>query len=162
MSDPIIIQPTAANTVVKAAAQPVTITVPKASNSHSWLAVIGRGFKGVFAFLGSPVGKAAVGFVERGIELAVPEATGLINIANTYLTEVIKTETLAAAAGAQEGSNVQKAAIAIFGVTPQALAFAVEHGLEPPTAADIQRGVDLMVEFANLFKPKALPAPAGS
>lgn len=159
MSTPVIIQPSSASNSLAPAAEPRTITVPaKKSNSNSFLAVIGRGFKEVFKFLGSPQGKAAVSIVEAGVEIAVPASTGLINIANTYLTEIIKTETLAAAAGAQEGTNEQKLAVAIGATTPQALAFAEQHGLEQPTGADIQRGIDLMVEFANLWKPKALTA----
>jgi hypothetical protein len=150
-----VLPPASSTAIAPAVAAPVTINVPKKSNSNSFLAKIGRGFKDVFTFLASPKGQAAVSIVEDGIETAVPQSTALINIANTYMTEAIKTETLAAAAGSQEGTNTQKAIVAVGAVTPQALAFAQAQGLETPTAEEIQKGMDLMVEFANLWKVKA-------
>jgi hypothetical protein len=94
----------------------------------SFLSSIGKDFKAVFSFLGSTKGQADVtaveGVVETGATLAgvgAPVTAG-INLINKWLTEIVKAETLAAAAEQQTGSGATKAAAVISVITPQVLA----------------------------------------
>lgn len=112
---------------------------------------IGSGFKDVFDFLGSPRGQAIVRAGEAVVETIVPGTQGLIDLANRWLVEVVKSETLAAAAGAQTGTGMQKAAMVLSAVTPQALDFAKANGLSAPTAAQLAAANTALVNFANAF-----------
>jgi hypothetical protein len=112
---------------------------------------IGSEAKEVFAFLTSTKGEAIVGAGEAAIETIVPGSAGLITIANNWLTEIVKSETLAAAAGQQTGTGTQKAALVLSAVTPQAIQFAQANGLPTPTAAQLQKANSALVDFANAF-----------
>lgn len=115
---------------------------------------IGQDVKGTFAFLGSQKGQAILGAGEGVVEAEVPAATGLINVANNWLTEIFKEETLATAAGQQNGTGPQKAAAVISAVTPSALQFAQQQGLKL-TDAQLQAANTALVAFANAFTPPA-------
>jgi len=115
---------------------------------------IGQDAKGVLKFLGSPKGQALVGTGEALVEAEVPAATGLINLANTWFAEVFKSETIAAAAGQQTGTGVEKSAAVLAAVTPQALQFAQQQGLKL-TDAQLQAANNAIVAFANAFTPAA-------
>ena len=120
---------------------------------------IGADAKGVFAFLASPKGQVIVGAEEAAVEAFVPGATGLINLANIWLTEAVKTETLAVAAGsAATGNGAQKAALTIAAVGPQAAQFAAANGLPSPTSAQLTAANNALVAFANAFTVPAAPA----
>lgn len=129
----------------------------------SFLSAIGNDFKKVFSFLSSPAGQAVVSAgeaVAEGAATAVNPAagaalTGALALANAGLTEVIKTEALAAAAEQQSGTGAQKAAAVTAAITPQVLAYAQQNGLAAPTSTQIQTIVNSLVGFLN-----ALPAPA--
>jgi hypothetical protein len=124
----------------------------------SVLDTIGKDFKGVFAWLGSPTGQNIIKTGEGVVEAIVPQATALINLGNAWMTEVIKTQALATAAGAQTGSSTQKAAAALNATAPQAIAFAQQYGLPTPTAAQLQAANTAIVAFLNAF-PGLATAP---
>jgi hypothetical protein len=112
----------------------------------------------VLKWLGSPTGQSLVKTGEAVVESQVPAAAGLINLANTWFAEIIKTQTIATAAGAGTGSSLQKSAAVIAAVTPQALQFAQSQGV-PLTTAQLQAANDALVAFANAFaNPAATPA----
>jgi hypothetical protein len=96
--------------------------------SKSLLGTIGSDIKGVFKWLASPTGQRVIAVGEIGLEVAVPGLTGIINIANKWMSEIFKTEALAAGALQQAGSGVDKAAITITALTPEILAFAKQNG----------------------------------
>jgi hypothetical protein len=110
---------------------------------------IGSETKKVFDWLGSPKGQATIAAGEAAVEIAYPPAAGLIALANVGLTEVIKIEALAAAAGAQNGSGAQKSVAVVTAIEPSVLAFAKEHGLPTPTADRVKAASDALVAFAN-------------
>jgi hypothetical protein len=112
---------------------------------------IGTDAKDVFAFLASPKGQAIVGAGEAVVEVAAPGTAGFINLANNWLTEIVKTETLATAANVGTGSDAQKAALTLSAIVPQALSFAQANGLPAPTAAQLQAANTALVAFANAF-----------
>jgi hypothetical protein len=115
----------------------------------SVLETIGADVKKVFAYVGSPQGQALITAGESVAETAFPEITGLVNLANTYITESLKTEALAAGAAQQNGTGTQKLAAVIAAVTPTALAYAQQNKLPTPTAAQIQAGANGIVSFLN-------------
>jgi len=120
---------------------------------------IGADFKGVFTFLGSQKGRALIATGEGLVEAVAPGATGLINLANTWLTEIIKSQALATAAGQSSGSGTQQAAAVLNAVTPQALEFLKAQGItSAPTTAQLQTANSALVAFANAFTLPAEPA----
>jgi hypothetical protein len=129
----------------------------------SFLSAIGKDFKAVFAWLGSAKGQAIVATTE-GAAVAIatpfglgPAIAGAETLFNSWLAEVVKTETLAAAADQQTGSGVQKAAAVIAAMTPQAITFAQHNGLAAPTAESLQTINTSVVAVLN-----ALGAPANA
>jgi len=123
----------------------------KTMSVKSVLDKIGTGFKDVFDFLGSTKGQAIVAAGESVVETIAPGTAGLINLANNWLTEIVKSEALAAAAAEQTGSGAQKGALVLSAVTPQALAFAQANGLPAPTATQLAAANTALVAFANAF-----------
>ena len=112
---------------------------------------IGEDAKEVFSFLGSAKGQAEIATGEGVVESIVPGTAGLLTLANTWLTEIVKTQALATAAGAATGSQTQKAALALSAAAPQAIAFAQANGLPAPTATQLQAANTALVAFANAF-----------
>lgn len=115
--------------------------------------------KKVFQWLGSAQGQKVIATGEAVAESIYPPATAVINLANTWLTEIIKTEAIGVAAGAGTGSGAQKAAMVITAESPVVLAFAQQYGLSAPTAAQIAAANDALVAFLNAF---AVPAKNAS
>lgn len=110
----------------------------------------------VLGWLGSPKGKAVIATGEAVVEAVYPAATGLINLANSGLSEIIKLEALGAAAGAGPGTSVQKGAAAVAALTPEVLAYSEANGYSKPSADQVQQMVNLLVAFSNvLTKPAA-------
>jgi hypothetical protein len=131
--------------------------------SLSILNKIGADFKAVFSFLGSSKGQAIIQTGETvAVSLGAPAA--LINVANNWLTEIIKAETLATAAGSQTGTGTQKAAAVLSAITPQVLAFAQAQGVSAPTADQIATANTALVSFLNAFTmtPTVTPGIAAS
>lgn len=121
---------------------------------------IGQDAKKLFAWLGSPGGQALVGAGEAVVEAEFPAATGIINLGNQWLTEIFKEQTLATAAGAQSGSNSQKATAVITAVTPGVLQFVQKMGYANPTQAQLAAANAALVAFANVFGPAPAAPPA--
>lgn len=124
----------------------------------SFLSAIGSDIKKVFTWLGSPKGQAVITAGEGLVEDVFPQATGVINLANSWLTEIIKEEALAAGAASQTGSGAVKAASVIATVTPSVLAFATANKLPTPTAAQLQVASNGLVAFLNAFSAPVAPA----
>jgi hypothetical protein len=117
----------------------------------SALSTIGKDIKGVFAWLGSPTGQAIIKTGEGIVEAVIPASAALINLGNTWMTEAIKTEALAAAALQQNGTSAQKAAATLLATTPQAISFAQQYGLPTPTATQLLAANNAIVAFLNAF-----------
>jgi hypothetical protein len=122
--------------------------------AKSLLTALGSDVKKVFSWLGSKNGQTVIQTGEAIVETIYPPATGIINIANKWLAEIVKTEALAAGAGAQSGTGVQKSAIVIQAVTPEILAFAEQNKLPTPTADQIQTASNALVAFLNALDAK--------
>lgn len=118
---------------------------------------IGSDAAKVLGWLGSSKGQATIVAGESIAEFAFPAATGLINLANIGLTEIIKVETLGTAAStAATGNSTQKAAAAVVALAPEVLAYAEANGFSKPTGDQVQQMVNLLVAFGNvLTKPAA-------
>lgn len=112
---------------------------------------IGQDAKGVFSWLGSPTGQAVVAAGEGVVETVFPPATAIIQIVNRWLSEVLKAETIATAAGQQNGTGTQKAAAVISVITPEVLAFLQKEGFPPATADQIAKANTYLVEFLNVL-----------
>jgi hypothetical protein len=117
----------------------------------SLLDTLGKDFKGLFAWLGSTTGQNVIKTGEGLVEALVPASAGIINLGQAWLTEIIKTQALSTAAGAQTGSNTQKAAMALSAAAPQAIAFTQQYGLPAQTAAQLQEANTALVAFLNSF-----------
>jgi hypothetical protein len=120
----------------------------------SLLQTIGADIKGVFSWLGGAKGQQVIATGESIAEAVDPGLTGIINIANNWLEEIIKTEALAAGAAEQNGSGVQKAAIVASAVTPNVVAFAEKNGLPVPTGDKIAAANTALVAFLNALSGK--------
>ena len=121
----------------------------------SVLSTIGADVKKVFAYITSPQGQAVIATGEAAVIAIDPALAGLFAVANTTLTEVIKVESLAAAAGSQTGTGPQKLTAVVSAVTPQVLAYAQQNGLASPTSASIEAAVNGVVAFANALEVKS-------
>ena len=115
----------------------------------SVLSTFGGDVKKIFAWVGSPKGQAVVAAGEAAGETVVPSLDGLINLANTYITEAFKVEALATGAGTQNGTGTQKLAAVTAAVTPTVLAYAQQAGLATPTATEIGNAANGIVAFLN-------------
>ena len=124
------------------------------ANVKTFLSAVGADAKKLFGWLGSSQGQTLISTGEAVVEAVDPALTGIVSIANTYLTEILKTENIATNAGAQSGTGVQKSAAVVSAVTPQVLAYAKAAGLPTLTAEQIQNAATAAVAFLNAF-----PAP---
>ena len=127
---------------------------------------IGTDIKDVFTFLSSTKGAALVDDGEELLEAIVPGAEGAITLFQNWFTEIIKTQAIATAAGAQAGSNTEKAALVLQAIGPQAIAFAQANGVSAPTAAELNTINTLLVQAFNTLGTKAAatttPAATGT
>lgn len=145
----------------------VPVPQPAAQETHvSFLSAIGKIPKAVFGWLESSKGQATVTAVETGaigIATAFGEGapvTAGINLINTWLGEIIKTETLAAAAGAQDGSGATKAAAVLSSMVPQLTVFLQSQGYTSAqvTAQANTINTGLVTVLNALGAPGAAPA----
>ena len=135
----------------------------------SFLSAVGKDFKAVFAWLGSPQGQAAVTGAESVattvVALTDPAAAlplaGVEALINAGLKSVISIESVAAAAGTQSGTGAQKLAAVVAAVAPQVGSFLTSIGVSNPTAAQEQQ---LATEIANGLVAilNAFPAPSST
>jgi hypothetical protein len=145
---------------------PATATPTAEENTMSFLSTVGKDIKGVFSWLGSSKGQAVVAAGETVIETVLPQATAAINLANNWMAEIIKTESLAVAAGSQTGSGATKSAAVISTITPQVLSFAAANGYPVPNATQITTASNALVLFLNTLgaspTPATTPTPAAA
>lgn len=148
-------------------AEPAPATVPVAEMEScnmglkTFLSDVCKDAKKVFSFLVSKQGQKDIAGVEMAAETVTtaidPAAgavlTGAIDIANNGLSEIIRVESLAAAAGAQSGTGAEKSAAVISAITPSVLSYAEKNGLAAPTGTQIQDMVDGLVKFLNSLPP---------
>ena len=136
-----------------------SITQPATPAKQTFLQKLGGDFKEVFSWLGNAnvqkeiVAGEAIG--EAVVSDVDPALADIAPIINSWTQEIFKAESLAAAAGSQNGTGAQKAAIVLSSVTPQVLQFAAANGLAAPTGAALQTANSLLVQFLN-----TLTAPA--
>lgn len=93
----------------------------------SFLATLGKDVKAVFSWLGSSKGQAVIAGVETtatGVATALNPLAGAaltsgFTLVNNWMTEAVKMEALAAAAGTQTGSGTTKAAAVLGTMVPE-------------------------------------------
>lgn len=123
---------------------------------------IGNDAKKVFGWLATSKGQTIVSTVETAAEAVAPQITGVVNIVNSWLAEIFKTQALATAANATTGSSTQKAAVALASITPQVLQFAQQYGLNTPTTTDLNTINTALVTVLNTLGTGTVTAPAPS
>jgi hypothetical protein len=120
----------------------------------SFLSTIGKDFKAVFSWLSSAKGQAVIGTGEAVAEAFNPALSGVFTLANSWMTKVIETESLAAAAEAQTGTGVQKAAAVMAAMGPE-----ISKYFPTATAAQIGTANTAIVAFLNAFETPSTPTP---
>jgi len=128
----------------------------------SILSSIGSETKKVFEWIGSPKGQAVITTGEGLVEDVDPPLTGLINLANLGLAEIVKVEALAAGASQQTGSGPLKLIAVTEALTPQILDYAQKNGLSTPTSAQIQAAINGLVAFGNALEAAPAAAPVAT
>lgn len=123
-----------------------------APNKVSWLTAIGKKIGSIFSWLVSPKGQAVLGAGEAIVETIAPESAPLIALANSWIDKVVTTEQLAAAAGAQSGTGVQKAAAVMTAMGPQ-----IAQYFPTATATEIANANNAIVAFLQAFSTSAPP-----
>lgn len=112
----------------------------------SFLKGVGHAFTAVFGWLGSSNGQKAIAGAEAAAN-AVATAinpglgaalVGVEMLINAGLKQVVSIETVAAAAGAQDGTGPQKLAAVVSAITPNTVAFLESIGVAAPTAEQVQ------------------------
>lgn len=121
----------------------------------SFLSTIGKDIKSVFNWIGSSKGKTVIAAAEGVAETFDPALTGIINLANSWITKAITTESLAVAAGQQNGSSTQKAAAVMAAMGPE-----ISQYFPAATATEISNANTAIVNFLNSFNtPSTVVAP---
>ena len=122
-----------------------------------FLSAIATDFKRVFAWVGSPKGQAVITGVEGVILSVDPALSGIFSLANSWMNKVLTTESLAAAAGQQNGSGTQKASAVLVAMGPE-----ISKYFPTATAAEISNANNAIVAFLQAFNtvPTLVPTPA--
>ena len=115
----------------------------------SFLSTIGKDFKAIFGWLGSPKGLAVIATVGTVVDVIDPALIGITSLAESWLTKVISTEALAVAAGQQSGTGVQKAAAVLTAMQPE-----IDKYFPGATGVEIQNANAAIVAFLNAFSTK--------
>jgi hypothetical protein len=121
----------------------------------SFLSSVGHGFKAVFDWLASPKGQAVLVTGGAVISTIDPALAGIVGLAESWIQKVITTETIAAAAGAQQGSGTQKAAAVISAMQPE-----IAKYFPTATATQIEQANASIVAFLNAFSVEETPKAA--
>lgn len=138
-----------------------------ANGVETFLSKIGKDIKGVFDWLGSAQGKAAVGGGEAILNIALglanpalaAGAIGIESLVNSGLQSAVTAESLAAAAGAQSGTGPQKAVAVTNSLIAQSAAFLKSVGVSDATAQEVQSIAAIIgTSSANILN--AIPARA--
>jgi hypothetical protein len=124
----------------------------------SFLSTVVADAKKGFAWLASPKGQAIIGAAEAGVEVAFPATAPAMALVNTWMAEIIKVEGLATVAGAQSGTGVQKASLALSTMTPEVLTWAAANGYSIPESANISAINTAIVNVLNLLGASSTPA----
>lgn len=132
----------------------------------SFLSVVGKDFKAVFSWLGSSKGKTVIADTEEAAQLA-GDAAGAgslvssgISLINNWLSEAIKAETIAAAAGSASGTGATKASVALSTMEPQLLTWLQANGYATANAtAQAAKINDAAVALLNAVGAAETPAP---
>lgn len=112
----------------------------------SFLATVAKDAKAVFNWLASPRGQAVIA-TGGAVAVAVdPALAGIVGLVESWITKVITTETIAAAAGVQNGTGTQKAAAVIAALQPE-----IAKYFPNATAVQIQNANAAVVAFLNAF-----------
>lgn len=101
------------------------------------LDTIGNDAKKVFGFLGSSAGQKDVAVVQGAVDTTVgvfdpalvAPIEGIQTLIGNWVSEIFKTQALAAAAGQTTGSSTTKAAAVLSTLEPQVAAFLQSQGL---------------------------------
>lgn len=146
------------------------MSMAMANGVETFLSKVGKGFKDVFAFLGSKQGQTAIAGGEAaatviatavggpGLGAAVRGVEGLVNAG---LQNVLNTEATAAALGVQAGTGTQKAAIVAASLSSDAGAFLKSVGVSDATDQEVQALASVIgTASANILN--AIPARASS
>lgn len=125
----------------------------------SFLSTIAKDFKSVFSWIGSAKGQAIIAAGESIVTTIDPALGGIFNLANSWISKVITTESLAAAAAQQTGTGVQKAAAVMAAMGPQ-----ISQYFPNATAVEIQNANNAIVAFLQAFgtTPNVPPVTLGS
>jgi hypothetical protein len=118
----------------------------------SFLSTIGKDIKSVFSWLGSPKGQAVIQTAGAVVATIDPALTGIVSLTESWITKVISTEALAAAAGEQTGSGATKAAAVLNAMQPE-----ISKYFPAATSAELQNANTALVAFLN-----ALGTPAST
>lgn len=132
----------------------VHAAITSKESTVSFLSAVGKDFKAVFTWLGSTKGQTVIKTGEAVITTIEPGLAGIVGLVDSWVEKVIATETLAAAAGQQEGSGLTKAAAVINAIAPQ-----VELLFPAATAAQIAAANTAIVAFLNAFETPASTTP---
>ena len=144
-----------------------------ASGIKTFLSEIGKDAKAVFGWLGSTGGQNEIKEAEGAAEVVTTSInapaglalTGVVNLINAGMTQVITAETVAAAAGQSAGTGVQKAAAVESALAPQISSLLESMGVKSPTATQIQNVATALSRgltgIVNSLPPvSSTPAPA--
>lgn len=112
----------------------------------SFLSAIAKPFTSIFSFLESPKGKALISTGEAVLTTIDPALAPVIALANSWFDKVVTTEQIAAAAGAQAGTGVQKAAAVISAMQPE-----IAKYFPTASAVEIGNANAAIVAFLNAF-----------
>jgi hypothetical protein len=147
---------------------PHNLNAPQPQETHmSFLSAVGKDFKAVFGWLGSAKGQNTIKVAESTAVAIVSAVNpgagaallGLENLFNAALQRTISIEALAAAAGEQDGTGVQKSTAVLDAIAPQSSAFLVSLGVPTPTANQIQAISTIIADGLVAIQNK-LPASA--
>lgn len=119
----------------------------------SFLSTIGKDIKGVFSWLGSAKGQAVVQEAGQVVSAIDPALSGIVTLAEGWITKAIAYEALAVAAGSTPGSDTQKAAAVISEMGP-----VVAQYFPAATAAQLNNANTAIVAFLNAFDTPAKAA----
>jgi hypothetical protein len=143
-----------------------------ANGFETFLSKIGKDIKGVFAWVGSPQGKAVVAGAETATSIIVgavnpalvPAVNGVEGLVNAGLQNAISVEALSAAAAAQSGTGAQKAAAVTNAIASDAGSFLKSIGVSDATDAEVQTLASVVgtasANILNAIPARAVATPA--
>jgi hypothetical protein len=155
-----------ATTVVTPAIPTPVSPTPTGNGFKNFMHSVGHKFQQVFAYLGSPKGQASITAIEgatTGIVTAINPGAGAVLVGvealfNAGLRSAVTIESIAAAAGAQDGTGAQKAAAFTASLASQIGAFLQSIGVANPKAEQIQ-SISTALSGGVVAVLNSIPAP---